>query len=157
MVASTLDLEEVLDGVVRLLSDASAVHACFVYLLDPKQKRLVLRAASAPYAHLTGGIVLEKGEGLAWWVLTKRRAAFIREGALDEPCLDEAPELARDGARRRPGPPRQLVRAELAAVGERIEDRDGAAERGHPLQRRLTRSGHGRSVPQNRMPLRIAQ
>ena len=49
-VGSSLDLEEVLDGVVRLLSDASAVHACFVYLLERDRKRLVLRAASAPYA-----------------------------------------------------------------------------------------------------------
>jgi len=65
-VGSTLDLEEVLEGVVRLLSDGSAVHACFVYLLDRDGKRLVLRAASAPYAHLTDRIELKKGEGLAW-------------------------------------------------------------------------------------------
>jgi GAF domain-containing protein len=93
VVASTLDLEEVLDGVVRLLSDASAVHACFVYLLDPKQRRLVLRAASSPYSEFVGRITLEKGEGLAWWVLTKRRAAFIREGALDDPRVKYVPEL----------------------------------------------------------------
>jgi GAF domain-containing protein len=93
VVASTLDLEEVLDGVVRLLSDASAVHACFVYLVEPRQKRLVLRAASAPYAHLVGEIALEKGEGLAWWALKKRRAAFIREGALDDPRVKYVPEL----------------------------------------------------------------
>ena len=93
VVASTLNLEEVLDGVVGLLSDASAVHACFVYLLDSKQKRLVLRAASAPYASFVGRIVLEKGEGLAWWVLTNRRAAFIRERALDDPRVKYVPEL----------------------------------------------------------------
>ena len=84
-VGSTLDLEEVLQGVVRLLSDASAVHACFVYLLDRDGKRLVLRAASAPYAHLPGQIELKRGEGLAWWALTKRKAAFIREHALETP------------------------------------------------------------------------
>jgi GAF domain-containing protein len=92
-VASTLNLEEVLAGVVRLLSDASAVHACFVYLLDAEQKRLVLRAASAPYARLVGRVELKKGEGLAWWVLGKRRAAFIREGALDDPRVKYVPEL----------------------------------------------------------------
>jgi GAF domain-containing protein len=92
-VASTLNLEEVMNGVVRLLSDASAVHACFVYLLDPKRKRLVLRAASAPYASLIGRIALEKGEGLAWWVLEERRAAFIREHALDDPRVKYVPEL----------------------------------------------------------------
>jgi GAF domain-containing protein len=92
-VGSTLDLEEVLEGVVRLLSDASAAHACFVYLLDRDGKRLVLRAASAPYAHLSGRIELKRGEGLAWWALTKRKAAFIRENALDDPRVKYVPEL----------------------------------------------------------------
>jgi len=92
-VGSTLDLEEVLDGVVRLLSDGSSVHACFVYLLDEDGKRLVLRAASAPYAQLIGRIELKRGEGLAWWVLGKRRAAFIRENALGDPRVKYVPEL----------------------------------------------------------------
>jgi GAF domain-containing protein len=53
----------------------------------------VLRAASAPYAHLAGRIELKRGEGLAWWALTKRRAAFIREHALDDPRVKYVPEL----------------------------------------------------------------
>lgn len=92
-VASTLDLEEVLAGVVRLLSDASAVHACFVYLLDDGAKRLVLRAASDPYAELVGRIELKRGEGLAWWALKHREAAFIREDALADPRVKYVPEL----------------------------------------------------------------
>jgi sugar diacid utilization regulator len=78
---------------VRLLSDASAVHACFVYLLDRDGKRLVLRAASAPYAELVGQIELKKGEGLAWWALDRREAAFIREDALADPRVKYVPEL----------------------------------------------------------------
>lgn len=91
-VGSSLNLEEVLDGVVRLLSDASAVHACFVYLLERDQK-LVLRAASDPYAALAGQVVLKRGEGLAWWALERREAAFIRENALDDPRVKYVPEL----------------------------------------------------------------
>jgi hypothetical protein len=91
-VASSLNLEEVLDGVVRLLSDASTVHA-FVYLLDRDGKRLVLRAASAPYAEHAGRIVLARGEGLAWWALEQRQAAFIRENALADPRVKYVPEL----------------------------------------------------------------
>ena len=78
---------------MRLLSDASAVHACFVYLLDRDRKRLVLRAASEPYARLAGRIELGKGEGLAWWALTRREAAFIREDALADPRVKYVPEL----------------------------------------------------------------
>jgi len=77
---------------VRLLSDASAVHACFVYLLD-RDGTLVLRAASDPYAALAGQIVLERGEGLAWWALERREAALIREHALDDPRVKYVPEL----------------------------------------------------------------
>ena len=51
-VGSSLDLEEVLGAVVRLLTDACSVHACFVYLVE--DDRLVLEAASDPYAHLVG-------------------------------------------------------------------------------------------------------
>jgi len=92
-VASSLNLEEVLEGVVQLLSEASAVHACFVYLLDRDGRRLVLRAASEPYAQHVGAIELKRGEGLAWWALEHREAAFIREHALDDPRVKYVPEL----------------------------------------------------------------
>src|SRR5438270_10849840 len=92
-VGSSLELEEVLDGVVKLLSDASAVHACFVYLLERDGKRLVLRAASEPYGGLAGQIELKRGEGLAWWALERGEAAFIRENALDDPRVKYVPEL----------------------------------------------------------------
>jgi PucR-like helix-turn-helix protein/diguanylate cyclase with GGDEF domain/GAF domain-containing protein len=79
--------------VVQLLSDASSVHACFVYFLEEGGERLVLRAASEPYVDLVGEIVLERGEGLAWWALEHREPAFIRENALDDPRVKYVPEL----------------------------------------------------------------
>ncbi|MDQ4082670.1 MAG: GAF domain-containing protein, partial [Actinomycetota bacterium] len=92
-VASSLDLEEVLAAVLRLLSDAAAVHACFVYLVEDGGERLVLRAASDPYSHLVGRIALERGEGLAWWAVERREAAVIRENALEDPRVKYVPEL----------------------------------------------------------------
>jgi GAF domain-containing protein len=92
-VASSLDLEEVLGAVVRLLSDASGVHACFVYLLDGKRDALVLSAASEPYTHLVGKIKLERGEGLAWWAAERKEPAFIRDDALEDPRNKFVPEL----------------------------------------------------------------
>jgi len=83
----------VLRAVVRLLSDASSVHACFVYLLDRDGRRLVLRAAAAPYEGLAGVVALEQGEGLAWWALERREPAFIRENALADPRVKYVPEL----------------------------------------------------------------
>jgi sugar diacid utilization regulator len=92
-VASAHRLEEVLAAVVRLLSDASAVHACFVYLVDPEGERLVLRAASPPYAHLVGTIELRRGEGLAWWALERGEPGLIRDNALLDPRNKYVPEL----------------------------------------------------------------
>jgi GAF domain-containing protein len=92
-VGSSLELDEVLEAVVQLLSDASSVHACFVYFLEDGGERLVLRAAGEPYAHLVGKIALERGEGLAWWAIENRQPAFIREQALADPRVKYVPEL----------------------------------------------------------------
>jgi GAF domain-containing protein len=92
-VTSSLNLEEVLRAVVRLLSEASAVHACFVYLVDREGSRLELRAASEPYGNLVGRIALERGEGVAWWALDNRESVFIRENAVSDPRFKFVPEL----------------------------------------------------------------
>jgi len=92
-VASSLELKEVLRAVVRLLSEASGVHACFVYLVEDDGERLVLRAASPPYERQAGKVVLERGEGLAWWAAERGEPAFIRENALADPRVKYVPEL----------------------------------------------------------------
>jgi GAF domain-containing protein len=95
-VASSLDLGEVLRAVVRLLSEASAVHACFVYLVEDGGERLVMRAAAKPYGHLVGRIALERGDGLAWWALERKEPGFIRDDALADPRFKYVPELAEE-------------------------------------------------------------
>jgi GAF domain-containing protein len=92
-VASSLELPEVLRAVVRLMSDASGVHGCFVYLVEDGESRLVLRAASPPYERHVGDVALERGEGLAWWAAEHREPAFIRENALDDPRTKYVPEF----------------------------------------------------------------
>jgi GAF domain/PucR C-terminal helix-turn-helix domain/GGDEF-like domain len=92
-VSSSLDVGQVLRAIVRLLSDAAGVHACFVYLPDEDGSRLVLKAAGEPYSHLVDKVALERGEGLAWWVTEHKEPAFIREAALDDPRVKYVPEL----------------------------------------------------------------
>jgi GAF domain-containing protein len=92
-VASSLELDQVLRAIVRLLSDASAVHACFVYLVDDAGDRLVLAAASEPYGPLVGRIALARGEGLAWWAAERREPAFIPDNLLADPRVKYVPEL----------------------------------------------------------------
>jgi sugar diacid utilization regulator/putative methionine-R-sulfoxide reductase with GAF domain len=92
-IASSLDLTEVLRAVVRLMSEASGVHACFVYLVADDGARLVLRAATPPYERQVGKVVFERGESLAWWAAERREPAFIRDNALADPRTKYVPEL----------------------------------------------------------------
>jgi GAF domain-containing protein len=92
-VASSLELGEVLKAVVRLMSEASGVHACFAYLVEDDGERLVLRAASPPYGKQVGKVAFERGESLAWWAAEHGEPAFIRDDALADPRTKYVPEL----------------------------------------------------------------
>ena len=85
-----------LAAIVRLLSEASAVHACFVYLLDERGEQLVLRAASDPFGRLVEQISLARGEGLAWWAVERQEPAFIKDRALEDPRFKYVPELGEE-------------------------------------------------------------
>ena len=85
------DLETILRGTVGLLTEATGCHACFVYFVEGD--RLVLRAASNVYAHLEGTVSLPADKGLAGWVASSRRSAFIKENALEDPRVVYIPEM----------------------------------------------------------------
>jgi GAF domain-containing protein len=91
VVASGPDLGHILDRVVDLLTRATDCHACFVYLR--RGERLQLRAASPVFAHLVGKVGFGVDEGLAGWVARRGEAAFIREGAIEDPRTHYVPEL----------------------------------------------------------------
>jgi GAF domain-containing protein len=91
VVASSPDLDRVLDGVVDLLTEATHCHACFVYLRDGD--RLRLHAASRVYAHLVGRVEFGLDEGLAGWVARKGTPEFIRDHALADPRMKYVAEI----------------------------------------------------------------
>jgi GAF domain-containing protein len=92
-IGSGPDLQTILRGVVDLVTEATACHACFIYLV--RDGSLVLRAASNVYAHQEGKVRIPIGEGLTGWVAKARRSAYIRENALEDPRVRGAyfPEL----------------------------------------------------------------
>jgi sugar diacid utilization regulator/putative methionine-R-sulfoxide reductase with GAF domain len=85
------DLPSILDGVVTVVTEATACHAALIWFVHGDE--LVLRCASAPYAHLAGVVRMGVDEGLGGWVVQNRRSAFIREDALDDPRVRYFPEL----------------------------------------------------------------
>ena len=70
-VFSTLEIDEVLAGVVDIATEATGCHACLIYLLEAD--RLVLRAASprAPPSS-SGRIEMGLDEGVTGWVAAQR-------------------------------------------------------------------------------------
>jgi GAF domain-containing protein len=91
VIASSPDLDRVLDGVVEVLTKATRCHACFVYLR--RGERLRMRAASRVYANVVGKVEFGLDEGLTGWVARNSRPAFIRENAMDDPRTNFVPEL----------------------------------------------------------------
>src|SRR5947208_3094024 len=45
-VASSVDLDQVLSAIVRLVTEGTKAHACFIFIVEGSGGRLVLRAAS---------------------------------------------------------------------------------------------------------------
>ena len=90
-VFSTLEIDEVLAGVVDIATEATGCHACLIYLLE--SDRLVLRAASPVHSRFVGQIEMELGEGVTGWVAQRKEAALIRDSALRDPRMRYFPEL----------------------------------------------------------------
>src|SRR5918998_680875 len=90
-VFSTLEIDEVLAGVVDIATEATGSHACLIYLVDGD--RLVLRAASPVHRPFVGRIEMGFDEGVTGWAARNKRAALIRDEALEDPRMKYFPEL----------------------------------------------------------------
>ena len=112
-VNSTLDLEQVLGAIVRLVNDAIVAHATYIFLSEDAGGGIVLRAASEHYAHLGGRVSMAAGEGIAGWVLENAQPVFIPEKALADPRIKYFPELEEEKYQ-------SLVSVPLIAKGERV-------------------------------------
>lgn len=91
LVSSSLELVPMLQGIVEIATEATACHACFVYLLEREQ--LTIRAASPVFAEAVGNVRLSLDEGLTGWVARHRKPEFIRERALEDPRMKYVPLL----------------------------------------------------------------
>jgi GAF domain-containing protein len=91
LVSSSLELAPMLQGVVDLATEATACHACFIYLLEGSQ--LTIRAASPVFREAVGRVGFSVNEGLAGWVARHRTPEFIRDHAMDDPRMKYVPLL----------------------------------------------------------------
>jgi GAF domain-containing protein len=91
LVASSIELDPMLHGIVDLATEATGCHACFIYLLE--DGRLTIRAASPVYAGAVGRVQMGLDEGLTGWVARHRTPEFIRDNAMADPRMKFFPLL----------------------------------------------------------------
>ena len=81
-VSYNLDLKEVLDRIVKIVSGVTAADSCFLYLID--DGHLVLRASLNPKPLEIGNIKLKLSEGIPGWVATNKRTVAIAKKAYND-------------------------------------------------------------------------
>jgi len=81
-VSYNLDLKEVLDRIVKIVSGVTAADSCFLYLID--DGHLVLRASLNPKPLEIGNIKLKLSEGITGWVATNKRTVAIAKKAYND-------------------------------------------------------------------------
>lgn len=82
---SELDIDGVLNEVVRIVTDIASADSVFIYLFDHDKKHLVLRASKTAHKKEVGHVALKVGEGLTGWVAKNNKPIVIKENAYADP------------------------------------------------------------------------
>jgi two-component system, NarL family, sensor kinase len=92
-ISAGLDLDVMLQGVTRLVTETTDTDVCFVHLLDERGGRLQLRGATPPFDRLVGEIELAAGEGVSGWVAAHGEPAVIVDNKTADPRYRYIPAL----------------------------------------------------------------
>jgi two-component system, NarL family, sensor kinase len=92
-ISTGLDLDRILQGVARLVTETADTDVCFVHLLDTHGTRLQLRGATPPFDDLVGKIELSLGEGVSGWVALHGEPAVLVDHKADDPRYRYIPAL----------------------------------------------------------------
>lgn len=82
---SSLELKRVLKNIVQIVTQLTQADSCFVYVLDPGKKELVLRASKNPHQRLLKRIKMRMGEGITGWVAKEKKPVAIEQKAFLDP------------------------------------------------------------------------
>ncbi len=82
-VASILEAEQLLELVVALAAKTLHAGACTIYLIDPEEQLLVLKAVQGLPASMVKHITLRMGEGLVGWTAMEARPVRVVDARLD--------------------------------------------------------------------------
>jgi two-component system NarL family sensor kinase len=92
-ISAGLDLDVMLQGVTRLVTETTATDVCFVHLVDERGGKLALRGATPPFDSMVGQIELSAGEGVAGWVAVHGEPVVIVDNKTSDPRYRYIPAL----------------------------------------------------------------
>lgn len=82
-IASVRDLDSTLDLIAHKTTEVMGVDSCTIYLLDPDQRILRLRASTGLARRAVGRATLHPGEGLTGWAVEHNQPAFAPDAQAD--------------------------------------------------------------------------
>ncbi|HSQ52212.1 MAG TPA: GAF domain-containing protein, partial [Nitrospiraceae bacterium] len=82
--ASTLDLDTLLDGIVRAAADITRAEAASILLYDDTARQLYFQVATNIDEPTMRGLVVPLEKSLAGWIVTNRKSVRIDDAHQDE-------------------------------------------------------------------------
>jgi len=92
-ISAGLDLDLMLAGIARLVTETTQTDVCFVHLLDERGRKLELRGATPPFDTMVGQVELAVGEGVAGWVADHGQPVVIVDNKTADPRYRYIPAL----------------------------------------------------------------
>jgi uroporphyrinogen-III synthase len=96
IVSSELTLDEMLGEVLGLTVQVTDCDACLVYVIDPAEGEIVLRASQVPHARELGELRMKIGEGLTGWVAKHQTPVALSSSAPEDHRFKFFPALIED-------------------------------------------------------------
>lgn len=84
-ISHTLDLKEVLNHIVDVVTLFTRADSCLLYLSDEGGRELVLRASKNLHPRIMGKVRLRSGEGITGWVAREKKTVAISRNASSDP------------------------------------------------------------------------
>jgi len=96
LASSDLDLNHVLNEVVKIVNDATRADSVFIYLYDERHQVLTLMASKVPHKKVLGKVALRSGEGITGWVAKQNKPVAIKTNAYKDPRFKNFDVLPED-------------------------------------------------------------
>lgn len=92
----SLEIDKLLNEIVKLASQITKADSCLIYVLDKKNQELILRASKNPHPDLLQKVTLKLGEGITGWVAKEKKPVAISAGANKDPRFKSFRSLPED-------------------------------------------------------------